>query len=302
VVAAIGVLSSRTRVEEKQLFAALAVAGVSAMPLSPTRPLPLPPTPDTDSCSPTVIIDRCRDRALAAAALPVWQALGVTVLDAGMAATSSRAAVAAALSAAGLPRPTTYLTLDEASAMAALAATGFPATLLPLVSDQAAIILHDQDAAEAVVEHRTVLGGMAEATALVQAGAPDGAVRTTILVVGGIAVASSSGDSWATAAATLAIAETASRVLGASVIGVELAATTDGVVIWDVQPVPDFRSMSVLSELSPAEAIAALAAGHLARLAPPPPSDAAPLPVEIVALDADSNRRQEVAGGVALSA
>lgn len=300
-VAAIGVLSSRTRVEEKQLFAALAVAGVSASPLSPTRPLPFPPTPDLVACSPAVIIDRCRERALAAAALPVWQALGVTVLDAGLAATGSRASVAAALSAAGLPRPATYLTLNEASAIAALTATSFPATLLPLASDEAAIVLHDQDTAEAVVEHRAVLGGATEATALVQAGAPDAAARATILVVGGVAIAGSCGDSWATAPALLTLAETAARVLGASVIGIELAATAAGIVIWDVQPVPDFRGMSALGELSPADAIAALAAGHLARLAPSA-NGTAPIPVEIVALEADGKRRQEVPGGVALSA
>jgi glutathione synthase/RimK-type ligase-like ATP-grasp enzyme len=301
VVAAIGVLSSRTRVEEKQLFAALAMAGVSAMPLSPTRPLPFPPTPDLVACSPSVIIDRCRERALAAAALPVWQAIGVTVLDAGLAATGSRATVAAALSAARLPRPTTYLTLDEASAMTALAATGFPATLLPLSGDEAAIILHDQDTAEAVVEHRAVLGGVTEATALVQAGAPDATARATVLVVGGTAVAGSIGPGWATAPAALALVETAARVLGASVIGIELAMTAAGLVIWDVQPVPDFRGMSALGELSAAEAIASLAAGHLARLSPPL-GNPAPVPVEIVALEADGTRRQEVPGGVALSA
>src|SRR5262245_28327214 len=153
--ATVGVLCTRVRVEEKQLIATLAAAGVPALPLAPTSsPLPIFPVPSKPSFASTkdgvaaeVLIDRCQNRAVAAALLPLWRANGVPVIDAGLAATSDRLATAMSLAAAGIPRPLTDLVCDADAAMIALDRSGYPATFLPLAPAAKEIVLFDEDMA-----------------------------------------------------------------------------------------------------------------------------------------------------------
>ncbi len=308
--AAIGVLCARSRIEEKQLIAALAAAGAPAMLLDPTCPLPFTPPPGTpgrpgvpgrlvtlDTSMTAVLVDRCQDRTLAAAVLPVWRGLGATVLSAGVAATGNRAVIAATLAASGLPRPESFLATDDDAAMATLVGLGFPATLLPLATDEPAVTLHDQDTAEAVLEHRGVLGGVSERVAVIQAGVPAAGDTTTVLVVGGVAVAATDA-SWVAVEPEIApLAVATARALNAAIVGVTMAVIDGEIVIWDVQPVPEFREMVALGSTSAADAIARLAAP--AR-APAPSED--DVPVEIVAVAADPSLWREVVGGVALIA
>ena len=271
--AAIGVLCARVRVEEKQLIAALAAAGAPAMPLPPTgAPLPIGPVPPPspfgppDGVAARLIVDRCQDRAVAAATLPVCRALGGLTLDAGIAATGDRLAVASALAAFGVARPTTRLVCSEEAAFAALEEVGYPGTLLPLGAGAAPTTLLDRDSAEAVLEHRAVLGAGRQRLGLIQAGAPGGD-RLTIVVVGGRAVGLvepvGAGD-WAPhRVAAIEAAEAAAEALGAAFVGIEVARTAAGVVVWDVQAVPEFRNAVPLGEASVAEALAMLALSWL---------------------------------------
>jgi [lysine-biosynthesis-protein LysW]--L-2-aminoadipate ligase len=281
VTVAIGVLSARIRVEEKQVLQALAEAGVPARPLAPAAcPFPVSPVPTPPGaagrlaslsdamfdCAPgcEVIVDRLSERTLAAALLPLWRSQGKVILGAGLAATGNRAGVAAALTAAGLPRPETFLAPTEEAALAALDQLVYPATLLPL-GGGAAVTLWDRDSAEAVLEHRSVLGGATSAVVLVQGGAPAATERALVHVVGGAAVAAADpGGLIAAAPAAVALAEAAAHALGADVAGVEIALTEAGLVVWDVPATPDFRDAAPLHGQSVAAAVAALAAAHLA--------------------------------------
>src|SRR6476469_4260456 len=105
---AVGVLTARVRVEEKQLLQSLAAAGVPARTLPPADiPLPIGPmtsgptltemVPDGQFSACRVIVDRCQNRRIAASVLPVLEASGAKILDAGVASTGTRATVAAAL-------------------------------------------------------------------------------------------------------------------------------------------------------------------------------------------------------------
>src|SRR5262249_35290397 len=155
----IGVLCARMRMEEKLLLQALAGAGVPARLLPPAdAPLPIGPVPPgppvvaaTGGETPArIIVDRCPNRTVAASILPLRRASRTTVRDAGLAATGTRADVAAALAAAGVPRPTTMLVASESAGLVALDAIGYPATYLPLTPATAEIALLDRDTAEAV--------------------------------------------------------------------------------------------------------------------------------------------------------
>jgi glutathione synthase/RimK-type ligase-like ATP-grasp enzyme len=209
-------------------------------------------------------VDRCQDRTVAAAVLPLRRTARTTVLDAGLAATGTRADVAATLAAAGIPRPTTMLVASEAAGLAALEAIGYPATYLPLTPGAAEIALLDRDTAEAVFEHRSTLGGSSAAMGLLQAGATYGRGRVSIVVVDGQAVAIHDPACQARYAARfVGVAEMAANALDASIVGIELLATPNGPVVWDVNPVPEFRDATPLGGVSVAEAIAELAARHI---------------------------------------
>ncbi len=277
-VTATGVLCARVRMEEKQIIAALGDAGMVAMPVPPAS-APLPPDPASSLAalgriteataaesvdrSLSCIIDRAPNRAVAAATLPLLRGQGVQTIDAGLAATGNRLEVATALSHAGVPRPKSLAAFSEASGIQAAAELGFPSTLLGLTPGGATTHLHDHDTADAVIEHRVVLGNEAEAIFLLQAGAPDASARTRVHVVGGRAVAIEGVDA---DAKELDIAERAARALGASLVVIELARTghtgtvEHGTVVWDIHPVSDFRNARQLGDESVAGAIASLAA------------------------------------------
>ncbi|HEV2107888.1 MAG TPA: hypothetical protein VGR16_06470 [Thermomicrobiales bacterium] len=270
---AIGVLCTRVRVEEKGIIAALAAAGIPAIPFPPSDLVLVPGSkPSCPSHPPGavagpndialhVVIDRCPNRVLAAAVLPIWRSMGVAMLDAGLAATGTRAAVAAAFGAAGLPRPETRLVCGEEAALAAAVDLGYPVTLLPMTPGGASVVLWDHDTAEAVTEHRAMLGATHDSVVLLQAGAPAEADRATVLVLDGHAIAA--GGAAAAGEAERKLAEAAVLVLGASLASVEVIKSADGPLIWDVDPVPSFRGMTPFGEHDHGQVIAARAVERL---------------------------------------
>lgn len=300
---AIGVLCTRVRVEEKGIIAASAAAGVPAIPFPPSDLVLVPGPEPSSSTMPSgsvagpdgaalqVVIDRCPNRVLAAAVLPLWRAMGVAMLDAGLAASGTRAAVAAALSTAGLPRPETRLVCGEEAALAAAGQLGYPATLLPMTPGDTPVMLWDHDTAEAVMEHRATLGAVHDSVVLLQAGAPSDSDRTTVLVLDGRAIAVAASSRLGVAASNMA--EAASLALGASLVGVEIASGAAGPVIWDIHPVPGFRSMTPLGEHHNEHLIASRAIERLPRRG----AVGSVVQLEIAA----AGRSQEVADGISLA-
>ena len=244
--ATVGVLCARGRVEEKALMAALAEAGIVSALFPPAdEPLPVGPSPIAPCGDPfpvpQIVIDRHPNRQIARAVLSACRALGVPALSAGLAATGDRLDVASALERAGLPRPRTALCTSEDAALQAVRALGLPATLLPLDLQSTGITLLDEDAAEAILEHRAVLGGTGQSLNLVQAGAPQAAELVSVMVIDGVAWTAQNGHEAAASSAVRRLAEETALALGADLIAVTLFVRGDDVLIWDVTPVPEFR-------------------------------------------------------------
>ncbi len=261
--ATVRVLCSRMRVEEKQIAQALAEHGQVAEPVAPAAmpippmPSPIPPAPAVSGgLASTLVIDRVQERAVGSAMVLGLRSAGMTIVDAGLAATGDRLLVASALASAGVARPETVLAVDDEAAMSAVRGFGYPATLMPLSYDGSPVTLLDVDTAEAVIEHRLVLGAGIERVSLVQRGSGIDAVL--VIVVGGIAVAVEGGTRTGHQAESVTLAEQAAAALGADVIGVRVATVDGRVVVWDVEAVPDFRHTQPLNEVTAAEAIASL--------------------------------------------
>jgi glutathione synthase/RimK-type ligase-like ATP-grasp enzyme len=244
--ATVGVLCARGRVEEKALMAALAEAGIVSALFPPAdEPLPVGPSPVAPCGNqfpvPQIVIDRHPNRQIARAVLSACRALGVPALSAGLAATGDRLDVASVLERAGLPRPRTALCTSEDAALQAVRALGLPATLLPLDLQSSGITLLDEDAAEAILEHRAVLGGTGQSLNLVQAGAPLASELVSVMVIDGVAWTAQNGHEAAANSSVRRLAEEAALALNADLIAITLFVRGDEILIWDVTPVPEFR-------------------------------------------------------------
>ena len=276
--ATVGVLCTRGRVEENALMAALAEAGIVSA-LFPPADEPLPVDPMLPSPTgrpfpvPQLVVDRHPTRQIARAVLATCGALGVPALCAGIAATGDRLDVASALAAHGLPRPRTALCTSEDAALEAVAAMGLPATLLPLDLKSPPIPLLDRDAAEAVVEHRAVLGGVAGSLGLIQAGSPATENLVKVIVVDGVASALEAASGTSVPDIALSLAEEAARALNADLVALIIALGCTEPVVWDAQPVPDFREAMPVAGLTVAQTIAKAVERRLAIVVPGFPAE-----------------------------
>ncbi|HET7093917.1 MAG TPA: hypothetical protein VFI22_10575 [Thermomicrobiales bacterium] len=283
----VGVLCARVRVEEKLLLTTLAAAGFVAEQIFPAAaPLPIPPAPPSPvrpgsatEAGPGALIDRCQNRAAAGPLVRLHRALGAPVIDAGIAATNDRLAVASALTMAGVARPDTRLATSAEAAMAAIAAFGYPATVLPLAPGSTPIAILDGDTAEAVLEHRAVLGASCDLPSLVQTGAATDDELAQIIVAGGVACAVGGMDAGAVDRAALHLAEAAAAALGAGLIGIRLLRTDAGWIVWDVEAVPDFRAATGIVDGGVAAAIARLVSARAEPAVDHAADDAGPVHV-----------------------
>jgi [lysine-biosynthesis-protein LysW]---L-2-aminoadipate ligase len=157
----IGILLSRVRVEEKWLFEAL-----------DRRNLAYERIDDRDArfdlAEPGewqrfgVVLERSISYGRGLYATQVLNSWGIpTVNSARVAATcGDKLATSTALQAAGVPQPNVRVAFTPASAVKAMEEMGYPVVLKPVVGSWGRLVskINDREAAEAVLEHREVLG------------------------------------------------------------------------------------------------------------------------------------------------
>ncbi len=157
----IGVLYSRVRVEEKWIFAALEQRGVDYVRLD-DRQIHF----YVDDPAPWYRFDAILERSISYArglyALKTFNAWDIpTVNTAAVAeACGDKIATANALSAAGVAQPRTSIAFTPESALEAIETLGYPVVLKPVIGSWGRLLakINDRDAAEAILEHKAVLG------------------------------------------------------------------------------------------------------------------------------------------------
>lgn len=156
----VALIASRIRVEEKLLLAALETAGADVTLVNDEELIFSIGGP----C--TVQVDVVLERSLSAArgiyALRLFGATGIpTVNRYETAATCcDKLLTTAALAQAGVPQPETRVAFTPESAIQAIEELGYPVVLKPVVGSWGRLLarINDRDAAEAVLEHKEVLG------------------------------------------------------------------------------------------------------------------------------------------------
>ena len=257
--ARVALLADRLRVEERLLIEAFAARGHEAVLVQPAKLALSPAAPSAGDFA--VALDRGEATAERAVLAALLASGGTPVVNRAATARllADRMALLRHLILAGIPVPETRVCFGEEAIFAAIAELGYPVVLKSLTVDPGfpVALVEDQDAAEAIVEHRIMLGG--ERAVLVQQFIPSMAGQSVRLVVAGGALAgieqrihggwrpgrdaayeAYSGDP----APLTALAERVMSRLGTGTYAVEVVETGDGPVVVGVANLVDFRSLS----------------------------------------------------------
>lgn len=155
----IGVLCSRIRVEEKLLFDEMERRGISYEKLDDRELIfDLHQKPgDWD-----VVLERCINHARALYSLKALNDWGIRTVNRYEVALTcgDKFLTTQALIHAGLPVPRNYLAFTAESALQAIEKMGYPVVLKPPVGSWGRLLskVNDREAAEAILEHKELLG------------------------------------------------------------------------------------------------------------------------------------------------
>jgi [lysine-biosynthesis-protein LysW]--L-2-aminoadipate ligase len=156
----VGLLCSRMRVEEKLLRDALTHRGVD-VELVDDREVTLPlghPVRRWDA-----VLERSISQTRGLALLRVLESWGVVTINrhAVAAACASKLDTSALLDAADLPTPETIVAFSPEGALLAAEELGYPVVVKPVTGSWGRLLgrINDRDAAEALFEHKALLGG-----------------------------------------------------------------------------------------------------------------------------------------------
>jgi len=155
----VGVLYSRARVEEKLVLQALKERGIEYELINDEQLILDINRPSMDH---DVILERCISHARAMAALRILNDWGIKSVNTYRVAATcgSKLETTSALMRQGVPSPRTLVTFTPQSALEAIETIGYPAVLKPAVGSWGRLLckVNDREAAEAVLEHKKVLG------------------------------------------------------------------------------------------------------------------------------------------------
>jgi [lysine-biosynthesis-protein LysW]--L-2-aminoadipate ligase len=161
----VGILYSRVRVEEKLLFEAFEKRGVS-INLLDDRDLVFDITADRGQASQfdgyDLVVERCINHSRALYSLRILNDRGIHTVNTAHVADvcGNKLQTTSALAANGVPSPRTLIAYSSESALRAIEDLGYPVVLKPAVGSWGRLLskINDREAAEAILEHKEVLG------------------------------------------------------------------------------------------------------------------------------------------------
>ncbi len=255
----IGVLCSRVRLEEKLLLEALDRKGIDHERIDARRVVFVPGENSLDGYSAMLV--RCLSHSRATYLTRWLEGVGMPVVSPHrtIATCGDKLLTSTALQEAGLPIPRTVVAFSAESALEAIETMGYPVVLKPLLGSWGRLLsrVNDRDSAEALLEHKTTLGGYAHSVFYIQeyVDKPGRDIRS--LVVGDKVVYAvyRSSDHWITNTArggqtqpcpiSAEIAEmslAAAQAVGGGIVAVDLLETASGqLLVNEVNHTPEFH-------------------------------------------------------------
>jgi len=188
----VGMLLSRVRIEEKLLLEAFQAHGVE-VEMFDDREIVFDLHDPGPFAGLDVVLERSISHGRALASLEQLNAWGIPTVNSAAVANvcGNKFATSRSLIQHGVPTPRTMLAFTEDSALAAIETLGYPVVLKPAVGSWGRLIskINDREAAEAVLEHKQILGSYHHSVFYIQEyiDKPQRDIRT--FVVGGETIA-----------------------------------------------------------------------------------------------------------------
>jgi [lysine-biosynthesis-protein LysW]--L-2-aminoadipate ligase len=257
----IGVLLSRVRVEEKLLLAELERRGVEVARFDDREFWLDLGAPNAAMLRCDVVLERCINHLRALYTLRVLNDWDVPTVNTYEVANicGDKLLTSTALERAGIPTPRTLIAFTPESALAACEEIGYPVVMKPAVGSWGRLLarVNDQDAAEAVLEHKVTLGSFHHGAFYIQefVRKPGRDIRT--FVVGDETICAIYRDSphWITNTARGAsasncpvsselhsLSQASARAVGGGVVAIDLFESDRGLLVNEVNYTMEFRN------------------------------------------------------------
>jgi len=254
-------LLSRVRVEEKLLLQAFEKRG-QAVDLIDDREIVLPIDGAPELMEYDVVLERCINHSRALYSLEMLNAWGVPTVNTAHVAEvcGNKFSTSLALVANQVPTPRTLMAYTMESALEAIERLGYPVVLKPAVGSWGRLIakVNDREAAEAVLEHKAVLGSYHHSIFYIQEfiDKPQRDIRSFVVGDRTICAIYRLSDHWITNTARGgraincpvtpeidALSRAAARAVGGGVLAIDLLEDADGsMTVCEVNYTMEFRN------------------------------------------------------------
>lgn len=254
----VGFLHSLIRKDEKLLLEAFDKRKAVTLVMLDDRKLvfDLQSRPNVD-----VVLERSINHSRALHGLHLFEAVGVPCINAADVAhvCGDKILTSMALEANGVPQPALRIAFTEQSALAAIEELGYPVVLKPAVGSWGRLLskINDRDAAETILEHKTILGTYHHSIFYIQKYVDKKGRDIRSFVVGDECIAAiyRTSEHWITNTArgakasgcpvTNQIADMsvqAAKAVGGGILAVDLLETDDGLMVNEVNYTMEFKN------------------------------------------------------------
>lgn len=254
----VGMLYSRARIEEKLLLEEFERRGLEVCRID-DRDVVFDLGANWLSCD--VVLERCLNYSRGLYALKLLEEAGVLTVNSYNVVDTcgDKVLTSAALARHHIRTPRTLVAFTPQSALEAIEQVGYPAVLKPPVGSWGRLLslVHDRYAAEAILEHKEVLGSYQHSIFYVQEYIPKPGRDIRVSVIGDECVSAiyRCSDHWVTNTARGGTAENcpmtnelvelalfAARAVGGGIVAVDLLESDRCLLVNEVNPTMEFRS------------------------------------------------------------
>ncbi|MCX7680766.1 MAG: lysine biosynthesis protein LysX [Anaerolineae bacterium] len=256
----VGILCSRVRVEEKLLFEALEKRGVEYERLD-TRDVALDLS-DHALDGYDVVLVRCVSHSQAYYLTRWLEHVGVPAVSSHstVATCGDKLLTSAVLQEAGVPIPRTVVAFTPEAALEAIESLGYPVVLKPVYGSWGRLLarVNDRYAAEALLEHKTTLGGYQHSIFYIQeyVEKPGRDIRSFVVGDQTVAAIYRNSSHWITNTARGGeatncpitpeidrLSRAAAQAVGGGVLAIDILEAPDGrLLVSEVNHTPEFRN------------------------------------------------------------
>ena len=254
----VGLLHSLIRKEEKLLIHEFKQLDGVELVMMDDRQLifDLQSKPDVD-----VVLERCINHSRALHGLKLLESAGIRCINTAEVANTcgDKILTSLALRDHGVPQPEVRIAFTEDSAINAIEELGYPAVLKPAVGSWGRLLskVNDREAAESILEHKTILGSYHHSIFFVQKYVDKKGRDIRSFVVGDECIAAiyRTSEHWITNTARGAVASgcpvtdelaeisiRAAKAVGGGVLAIDLFETPRGLLVNEVNYTMEFRN------------------------------------------------------------